>query len=280
MNDVIIKKAYAKINLGLKTLYKREDNYHELEMIMINVDLYDVLRFEKSDDLIVCTDVFVCDMKANIVYKVAKYIKDKYHIKEGIKISIEKHIPQGGGMGGGSSDAACTIKALNDIWDLGLDMVGMASIAAIIGSDVPFFLYNCISKVFGRGEKVIPIDKKIETDIILVLPCLKCDTKLIYKNHIIKENDNKISNIIEKCDYYNYLFNDLEETCKKVYRDFDIDKIKNDLIKCGCKSALMSGSGSTIFGIIDCSNDFDISSFKDIYKNYNVLYCKTISSCK
>lgn len=282
MNDVITKKAYAKINLGLKTLYKRKDNYHELEMLMINIDLYDELRFEKCDEVIVTMDNNICDMKDNIVYKMVMLLKDKYKISEGIKIDIKKNIPSGGGLGGGSSDAAVTLTALNDIWNLKLDSATLNNLASIIGSDVPFFLYNRLSFVKGRGEIVESVNKNMDTNIILVFPNIKCDTKEIYKNHVIKENDDRISNIIN-CDntnYYKYLFNDLEETVKKVYNNFDIDGIKENLLKCGCKGALMSGSGSTIFGIIDDFKDFDLSSFESIYKNYKVLYCKTISSCK
>ena len=160
-------KAYAKINLGLKVLGKREDGYHELEMIMVNVGLHDVLYFKISEDVMVIMDKTICEMEDNIVYKTAMYIKNRYKVQQGVKIKIKKKIPDGGGMGGGSSDAASTIIALNKLWNLGLNKKEMLEVAAKIGSDVPFFIVNKLSFVKGRGEKIEEIDKKIDDNIIM-----------------------------------------------------------------------------------------------------------------
>ena len=278
----LIKKAYAKINLGLKTVSKRDDGYHELEMVMVNVDLYDTLCFKITKDLEVVMDNSICKMEDNIVYKAALLMKNKYDVKDGVTIEIEKHIPDGGGMGGGSSDAGCTILALNQLWSLNLSKDELIDIASQIGSDVCFFLYNELSLVKGRGEIVEPIGKSINEDIILVIPNIKCSTKDIYQNHVVKDSLNKISNIVNNIegDYYKYLFNDLEVTTKKIYKNYQLDQIKKDLIECGCIASLMSGSGSTIFGIKDKNKEFDGRSFSKKYSDCKIIYCKTISSCK
>lgn len=278
----LVKKAYAKINLGLKTLRKRDDGYHELEMVMINIDLYDTLYFSLSKDVRVLMDNDICKMEDNIVYKAATLMKNTYNVKDGITIKIEKHIPDGGGLGGGSSDAACAILSLNKIWDLNLNINELNKIASKIGSDVSFFLYNKLSIVKGRGEIVLPLDQTIDEDIILVIPKLKCSTKDIYMNHVIKENNNSIENIAKNINtnYFDYLFNDLEDTTKKIYKEYQLDSIKKDLIKYGCVASLMSGSGSTIFGIKDKNKEFNCQEFERKYNDCKIIYCKTISSCK
>lgn len=278
----LVKKAYAKINLGLKTLKKRDDGYHELEMLMVNVDLYDILYFKPSCDIEVLMDDDICKMKDNIVYRAAILMKNTYNVKNGVSIRIEKHIPDGGGMGGGSSDAACAILSLNEIWNLGLNIRQLSNIASQIGSDVCFFLHNQLALVKGRGEVVLPLNASIDEEIVLVIPKLKCSTKEIYQNHIVTNNNNSIQKIIENinANYYDYLFNDLEDTTKKIYKEYKLDSIKEELIKCGCITSLMSGSGSTVFGIKDKNKEFNCLEFEKKYSDCKIIYCKTISSCK
>ena len=176
-------RAYAKINLGLKVLGKRSDGYHELEMIMVNVNLYDTLKFKKANSISVLMDKNICEMENNIVYKTAKFMKEKYSVDKGVNIFIKKRIPDGGGMGGGSSDAANTIVALNKLWGLNLTRKDMYEIAEHLGSDVPFFILNRLSVVKGRGEIVHPINKSIDSKILIALPGLRCSTKNIFENY-------------------------------------------------------------------------------------------------
>ena len=278
----IKKKAYAKINLCLNTLYKREDSYHELEMLMVNVDLFDILYFKKSDDVIVTMDKEVCKMEDNLVYKTAMYIKNKYNVNQGIDIKITKNIPDQAGLGGGSSDAACTILSLNKIWKLNLSENNLIDIASHIGSDVPFFLYNKLSVVKGRGEKIEAVDKDFNQNILLLIPDTKCSTKLIYQNHVIENHDKKVSDLVFNLDknYYDYMFNDLEKTASLIYPDYKLQEIKQLLIDIGCKTAMMSGSGSAVFGIGINLNKKEIKELREKYSNYSIYYCKTISSCK
>lgn len=276
-------RAYAKINLGLKVLGKRDDGYHELEMVMVNINLFDSLYIKKDKIDNVIMNKNICKIEDNIVYKTISYIKKKYNINECVKVRIIKRIPDGGGLGGGSSDAASTIIGLNKIWNLCLSQDEMVEIAMSIGSDVPFFLYNCLSHVKGRGERVYPINKEIKEKIILLFPKIKSSTKEIFNNYIDNDNSNKIENITENIDnkeYYKYLFNDLEDTTMKVYPSFNLKEIVEYGQAIGVKKVLMSGSGSTIFAIGMDKYSKQVGQFKRKFKEIKVLRCKTISCCK
>ena len=268
-------KSYAKINLSLKVTGVREDGYHNLDMLMININLYDVLKFEKSNCVKVDMDKDVCKMEDNIIYKTVMYIKEKYNIKEGICVYVKKRIPQGGGLGGGSSNAASTIIALNKLWDLKLSEDEMISIAKKIGGDVPFFIVDSFSRVQGIGESIKEIDIPFNKKIVLVIPNIKCDTKNVY-NHwrVLSNND------IDDIDLNNYdnLFNDLELATIEAYPEYELGKIKKVLISNGCKSALMTGSGSCVFGIYD--RTINMKKIKEQLSDCAVIKNKTISSCK
>ncbi len=268
-------KAYAKINYSLKVLGKRPDGYHELDMLMVNINLFDLLNFKKIDNgITVECSKNVCKMEDNIVYKVAKLIIEKYNINSGVKIKIKKRIPDGGGLGGGSSDAAATIKALNLMFSLNMNIHDMIEVALAVGSDVPFFLYNCYSRVKGRGEIVEPLSfQNTNNKLLLVLPKVKCSTKEVYSNVSGYSNFS-----IDKCIKDGNIFNDLEQASIKAYPQYNLEKIKRTLISNGAKKALMSGSGSTVFGLFDNYKKF--SSIKKELSDCKLIKCKTISCCK
>ncbi len=274
------KRAYAKINLGLKVVSKRADGYHNLEMIMVKIGLYDELIFSKSNDIeVVCENI---DMKKNLVYRVALYLKSKYNIDEGIKIVIKKRIPMDAGIGGGSSDAACTINALNKIWKLRMNLEERKKIANHFGSDIAFFIDGKPSFVSGTGEKIRKIECKNNFNVLIVKPSFGCSTKQIFtmvdsfssKGELTSLEDAlKIGdiNLVSK-----NLVNDLERALKKDERFKEINKIKKELIKNGANGALMSGSGSCAFGLFS-----DKKVMEEAYKyfknqNYEVYMSKTI----
>ncbi len=154
--------AYAKVNLFLNVKNKREDGYHNLEMINISIGLADELDFELTDgEIKINTSTPLLNAKNNLSYKVATFLKKTYKVDKGVSIYIQKNIPLGGGLGGGSSDAACTIRALNDLWSLGLDEDKMYEISKRFGSDTPFCLYTNPAICTGRGEIIEPIDVDI-----------------------------------------------------------------------------------------------------------------------
>ena len=150
----VIEKAYAKVNLTLEILGKRRDGYHDLASVMQTVNLFDTVTVSEADSIIVDCDGLEIDTEMNLATKAASVLKNRTGIRSGAKILIKKRIPVSAGLGGGSSDAAATLRGLNQIWKLGLSVDELADIAASVGSDVPFLLRGGTALVRGRGEEV------------------------------------------------------------------------------------------------------------------------------
>ena len=276
------EKAYAKINLSIKVLNKRDDGFHNLDMLMVNISLFDILYFKKAKDIKVSMNKDVCEMDDNIVYKTALLLKNKYNVNDGIDIYIKKNIPDGGGLGGGSSDAATTLLVLNEVWNLNLSIEELSDNAASLGSDICFFLYKHIARVSSKGEIVETLDKRLDEDVALIIPDVKCNTKKVFQNHAIEENNKSIDELINNLDgdYYKYIFNDLEDTSKRVYEEYKLDEIKENAYEIGFDAVLMSGSGSTVFALSKQAFKQKIKTLKKLYPQYLIIACKTISSCK
>jgi 4-diphosphocytidyl-2-C-methyl-D-erythritol kinase len=256
--DKTIVKAYAKINLFLEIIDKRSDGYHNLETIMQTVDIYDQISFEVIDEdeiNLECASLALADKEKNIVYKAAKAIKTEFAIKKGIKIKLEKSIPMGAGLGGGSSDAASTIKTLVKLWDIKTSNEKLLTIASKLGADVPFFLTGSLALCKGIGDKVTPLKNLEPFPIILVNPGFEISTATVFSRVDLsltkKGGIHKIASLIsdEKLDknsVSNILFNRLEDFVFPYHPE--LLKIKNVLTKLDCAS-LMSGSGATVFAI-------------------------------
>ena len=273
-------KAYAKINLALKVLGKREDGYHDLEMVMENIDLYDEITFKKSDEIKIETSEYICEEKDNIVYKVASFLKDKYKINKGVHIYIKKNVPSGAGLGGGSSDAACTIISLNKFWKLNMKFEEMEEVANSLGSDILFFLYNSLSLIKGRGDIVKPINKYFEKEAFLIKPNFNASTALVYKSWEGETSSYDVSDLIaniNKENVYDYMFNDLEKACLKAYPDYQLENIKEKLISYGAKKVIMSGSGSSVIAFVNNYNAYE--EIKRESPDYSIFKIKTISYC-
>lgn len=260
----MIKKAYAKINLGLKIIGKRSDGFHELETIMTKVSLFDEVEICESDEIVVeCDDIA---QEENLVYKIAEYMKEKYSVARGAKIKITKNIPLQAGLGGGSSDAAVAIEELNEFWGLGLEKCEEKEIANMFGSDINFFLEGSSSYVTGKGEKVEPFIIKEKLNVLLVKPKFgistmeafsyineysKSEELLEFKKALENGNNLKLKGAT----------NDLEKSLKGLGRANEINEIKEKLLNGGAYFALMSGSGSTVFGVF-----FDLDKLKEVGK--------------
>ena len=162
--------AFAKLNLTLEVLGRREDGYHEIRTIIQTIDLADRLEFFPSTHLQVeCNDPLLGG-QANLVWQAAQSLAKAGGVEARARVTIEKHIPTGMGLGGGSSDAACALVSLNQLWDLNLSLEDLAVIAAGIGSDVPFFLWGGTALAEGRGERVSPLPPLPALPVILVCP--------------------------------------------------------------------------------------------------------------
>lgn len=274
------KRAYAKVNLGLKIISKRIDGYHNLESIMVRIGLYDEMDFQKSDKLeIICDDI---KMENNLVYKIAFYLKTKYKIEDGIKIIIKKRIPLEAGLGGGSGDAACAINALNKIWKLNMSLDEKKKVASMFGSDISFFIEGKTAFVSGRGEKIRKVDNKNKIDMIIVKPEFGFSTKRIFS--LVNEYSEKGKLIdLEKA----IEDKDVVEIGKKLENDFEkflinekeyqeIVEIKKVMEENGAVGALMSGSGSSVFGVFLDKKSRD-NAYAELSKKWkNIFKIKSI----
>lgn len=258
----MIKKAYAKINLGLKVVGKRTDGFHNLETIMTRVSLFDKVEIYESDEIIVECDCIA--QEENLVYKIATYMKDEYNVVRGAKIKITKNIPLQAGLGGGSSDAAVAIEGLNEFWGLGLEKCEKEKIANMFGSDINFFLENGASYVTGKGEKVEPFIIKERMNILLVKPKFGISTSeaFSYINEYSKSGELlKVKKTLENGNNLDLkeATNDLEKSLNGLGVLNEINEIKEKLLNGGAHFSLMSGSGSTVFGAF-----FDLEKLKEM----------------
>lgn len=253
----------AKINLFLNVVGKRPDGYHELESIFQTVSLFDIIELnEKKAGISVKTDhPGLPTGRNNLAYKAAELIRNNYGIKQGVDIFICKNIPIGGGLGGGSSNAATVLTGLNRLWKLGISRSELSLLAAEIGSDVPFFIYGGTALVKGRGEIVFPLEIKNPFHYLLVSPHIAVPTKEIYQNLRLyltrpKNNGSEIIHCLTTGDsdqISRLLYNSLEAVALGLYPELKAiylrlqRKLKGKL--------LVSGSGSTIFRICNSSKE-------------------------
>lgn len=252
-------KAPAKINLTLDVLYKRPDNFHEVEMVMTTVDLADRISLESREDgviQIISTDNFVPNDHRNFAYQAARLIKDTYGIKQGVSITIEKEIPIAAGLAGGSSDAAATLKGLNELWNLGLSIDELAELGAKIGSDVSFCVYGGTALATGRGEKIKEIPAPPNCWVVLAKPKIGVSTAEVYGGLKVEglehPNTKQMIQAIETKDYEllcSSLGNVLETVTFKLHPE--VVMLKEQMKRFGADATLMSGSGPTVFGLVD-----------------------------
>ena len=262
-------KAPAKINIGLNILSKRDDGFHNLSTLFYPiVDLYDVLTFELSDQFdFKCNTNSVPNDDSNLVVKAKNLLEKISGKKINAKINLEKNIPSQAGLGGGSSDAATTLISLNEMYKLGLDYKKLNDLALQLGSDVPFFIKSKPAIGTSRGEILEYIDFEITEPILIVYPKINISTKEAFQNIFPKNSNMNFHFLIqkEKLDYEllkSKVKNDFEEFVFRKYPE--IGKIKSQLYQDGALFSLMSGSGSSIYGIFT-----DISSAESAKQHYH-----------
>lgn len=255
----LMEKAPAKINLALDVLFKRPDGYHEVEMIMTTVDLADRIELKeiKGNHIqILSHNRFVPDDHRNLAYQAAFILKERFGINKGVSITIEKNIPVAAGLAGGSSDAAATLRGLNRLWKLGLSMDELAEIGAEIGSDVSFCVYGGTALARGRGEKITHLPAPPKCWVILAKPTIGVSTADIYKRlQTSKMEHPDVPGMITAIMENNYhdvcqgLGNVLEQVTLQLYPE--VANIKDQMKTFGADSVLMSGSGPTVFGLVE-----------------------------
>jgi 4-diphosphocytidyl-2-C-methyl-D-erythritol kinase len=259
-----IEKAYAKINLCLEILGKRQDNYHDITSVMQMVDLYDTLTFEAANDLrLDCDDpALAAEGDDNLVLKAARLLREEAGVSAGAHIRLEKRIPMAAGLGGGSSDAAAALRGLAELWGLRPGKGDLASLAIRLGSDVPFFLDGPTAFVEGRGERVTHIPSPPAGWAVLVCPVydLKDKTKQLYGNLTRQDMSEGMAThqliaalIRGEFPGSNLLYNAFERTA---YGIFDgLERLRQTMQRTSGRDAHLSGSGPTLYTLFPGSQE-------------------------
>ncbi len=249
--------APAKINLTLDTLFKREDNFHEVSMVMTTVDLNDQLSFERRSDnkiIIETENQYLPNDRKNLAYRAAALMMETYGIRTGVNIVIDKNIPIAAGLAGGSSDAAATFRGMNALYGLGRPLEELADLSAGLGSDIPFCVYGRTALCTGRGEKVKLLPKPTNAWVILAKPSIGVSTKTIYSHLKPGKHEPASDKVVQAAldgDYdgvIRHMKNDLEEVTVRHYPE--VAKLIQNMEASGADKAMMSGSGPTVFGLV------------------------------
>ncbi|UCZ53305.1 4-(cytidine 5'-diphospho)-2-C-methyl-D-erythritol kinase [Bacillus shivajii] len=252
-----IVKAPAKINLTLDVVRKRDDGFHDVEMVMTTIDLADRIHLKtlETDQIIIdVTKGYVPSDEKNLAYQAAHLLKERLGIKKGVSIFIDKQIPVSAGLAGGSSDAAAVLRGLNDIWELGLTLDELAEIGLQIGSDVPFCVYGGTAIARGRGEKLEFISAPPPCWVILAKPPIGVSTKEVYQRIKVDEVDHPQTALMVKA----IESNNFEQVCSNLSNVMEdvtfnmhpaVKKIKDRMKQFGSEGTVMSGSGPTVFSL-------------------------------
>jgi 4-diphosphocytidyl-2-C-methyl-D-erythritol kinase len=268
--ETIILNSISKINIGLNILRKREDGYHDLETIFYPVKLCDTISFKKSSSFRFHTSSEILkNDNSNLVIRAKDKIQNITGEKINAEITLAKYIPFGGGLGGGSSNAATTLKGLNMLYNFNLSEDILKKAALELGSDVPFFLNSVPCYATSRGEELKEIQLRFPHPILIVNPNLHVSTKWAFENIIPKVPEKSLYNLISEytdiADLRRMINNDFEDVVFSHYPE--IKKVKEDLYAYGAVFALMSGSGSTVYGIFD-DIDKTLKAQSSFNKNY------------
>tara|TARA_B100001250_G_C19780398_1_gene781596 strand:+ start:1070 stop:1897 length:828 start_codon:yes stop_codon:yes gene_type:complete len=248
-------KSFAKINLGLEILNKRNDGFHSIKTIMTKISLFDEIDIRKSSKNSVIQDGI--DEENNLVTKILNFMQDKY-FDEKLEINIRKNIPYSSGLGGGSSNSASVIKGLNEFLRLNLDSKEMFDIALKFGSDIPFFLSSSSAMVQGRGEVIRFIEKPNINYLLLICPNINLEnkTRKVFNNLKNFTNGETQENLLNKIKsnikITESLFNGLEKSAFLVFDE--LSEIKDILSELSLPNISMSGAGPSFFSIIDNEN--------------------------
>lgn len=269
-------KSPAKINLGLNILRKREDNFHDIESIMYQIGLNDTLIFEKTDAFAFSTQnlELSADPANNLIVKAVHKLEHYCGKKLMISIELEKNIPMGAGLGGGSSNAAITLTALNELFGLSLPDQVLLKLAAELGSDIPFFIKPAPAYATSRGEVMQRFAFELPFHILVVNPGIHVSTPWAYKNVAPAIPEKPLSAWMKSeardpYDLLSYLKNDFEIPVFSAFPEIRI--IKEELLSSGAIFALMSGSGSSVFGLFEDATKAETARDKFLETHFTFL---------
>jgi len=268
-------KAYAKINIALDVVGKREDGYHLLKMIMQNIDLYDTIKAEKIESGIKlkCNKHYVPTDERNLAYKAAKLFMEVYSINEGVEIDLIKNIPVSAGLAGGSTDAAGVLKLMNEIFEINASEDELKALGLKLGADVPYCISGGTALCEGIGEKITQLKPFKDKILVLIKPPFGVSTKEVYKGFdltkvIFHPKIEQLIKAMEDDDIYfvaENMKNLLENVTLKKHRV--ITNIKEEVKANVSIGTMMSGSGPTVFAFFD-----DMLKAQMCYDNMNKKY--------
>lgn len=260
MMDKIVIKAMAKINLGLDVIRKRTDGYHEVRMVMQSVNLYDTLTFTKSDEKDITLTANKREIpldERNLIYKAADLLYKRYSMPEGVRIHLDKKIPMAAGMAGGSTDAAAALTGMNRLFELGISQEELCGLGVKIGADVPYCIMGGTVLAEGIGEILTPLPPAPDCFLVIAKPGIDVSTKYVYENlHADKlichpDIDGMVRAVSnqDRRGIAAAMGNVLETVTVQEYPV--IDEIKKFMKENGAVNSLMSGSGPTVFAIME-----------------------------
>ncbi|MCU7495602.1 MAG: 4-(cytidine 5'-diphospho)-2-C-methyl-D-erythritol kinase [Ignavibacteria bacterium] len=257
--DYLEIKAPAKVNLGLFVTEKRADGYHNIETVFYPIyDLYDVLTFTRQECFEFVSNIKEIENESNLVFKAKLLLEEASGKKLDVKIELLKNIPMGAGMGGGSSDAAAALVSLNEMFGLKFNMDTLREFALRLGSDVPFFIRPRSAFAMSRGEALTMLNLEIPYSILIVNPGIHISTKEAYQNVRVAPAPFDLRLIETIC------WDNLPECIRLITNSFEeyafnrhpeIENIKDLMYKKGAKFSLMTGSGSTVFGLFQTKEE-------------------------
>ena len=280
MGKSVTRKAYAKVNLVLDVLSRRSDGYHNVRMVMQNLDIFDTLEFtllpeeaaSPEDARIILetdSDRIPTDGR-NLIIKAVRLMYVTYGLKQNMKINLAKRIPVEAGMAGGSTDAAAAFHAVNELFSLGLSVEELMDLGVKIGADVPFCIYAKTALAEGIGEKLTPVASLPDCHILVAKPPVTLSTKEIYTNlSLVGLEHPDVDGMVEAlaagdlAAVSGKLSNVLETVSVKVYRE--IEAIKSTMMICHAAGSIMTGSGPTVFGIFE-TEEYAKQAYESIKK--------------
>jgi len=252
-------RSNAKINLGLRIVGERPDGYHLIETVFQEIDFGDQITFEKTDAPGIRFETDSTSLpsdSSNLCVKAYNRLREEYSRIGGVKLTLEKNIPVGAGLGGGSSNAATTLLGLVRFFSLDISEQILLNIAADLGADVPFFLHGGMAHGAGIGDQIRPLETNFDETILLVCPDIQISTKWAYANvkyDLTKpQAGNKFKGFFDKRELSQRLVNDFEPLIMERYSE--IGDIKHQLMHLQADYVSLSGSGSVIFGIYSDKN--------------------------
>lgn len=248
-------KSFAKINLGLNIISKRDDGFHNLQTIFFPISLHDIITIKKSDRFAFTTnDINLLNDKNNLIIKAHQLLERFVGRELSCEIHLQKNIPIGAGLGGGSSNAANVLKALNELFSLEIDTIKLSGLALQLGSDVPLFLTKLPAYAESRGEILYPIKLEVKGFLLIVNPAIHISTRSAFSKIIPKLPEHSLKDLIKNNEIK------FEELVKHATNDFEaivfeefpvIKNIKERMLQFGSVFSQMTGTGSTVFGFFD-----------------------------